>query len=65
VTDFDSAITSNKEQYAKYFHSMLDSGVYLAPSQFEAMFLSAAHRDEDIELTIECNKKALRKIAEK
>jgi glutamate-1-semialdehyde 2,1-aminomutase len=59
VIDFDSAFSSNKEHYGKYFHSMLDSGIYLAPSQFEAMFLSAAHSDEDIEQTIEANKKAL------
>lgn len=59
VTDYDSAITSNKEQYAKYFHSMLNSGIYLAPSQFEAMFLSAAHSDEDIERTIEGSKRGI------
>ena len=59
VTDYDSAITSSKEQYAKYFHSMLSSGIYLAPSQFEAMFLSVAHSDEDIERTIEASKVAV------
>jgi glutamate-1-semialdehyde 2,1-aminomutase len=59
VVDFDSAFTSNKEHYATYFHAMLDNGIYLAPSQFEAMFLSAAHSDEDIEKTIEANRKAL------
>jgi glutamate-1-semialdehyde 2,1-aminomutase len=62
VTDFDSAVTSNKEIYAKYFHSMLDSGIYLAPSQFEAMFVSAAHSDEDIERTVESNKIAMRNL---
>jgi glutamate-1-semialdehyde 2,1-aminomutase len=62
VTDYESAVTSNKEHYAKYFHSMLGSGIYLAPSQFEAMFLSAAHSDEDIELTITSSKEALRKL---
>ncbi|MFI5263648.1 MAG: glutamate-1-semialdehyde 2,1-aminomutase [Candidatus Kapaibacterium sp.] len=62
VVDFDSAVTSHKEQYAKYFHSMLNSGIYLAPSQFEAMFLSAAHNDEDIQKTIEGNRKALKSL---
>jgi glutamate-1-semialdehyde 2,1-aminomutase len=62
VVDFDSAFTSNKEQYAKYFHSMLDSGIYLAPSQFEAMFVSAAHSDEDLEKTIDANRKALKSL---
>ena len=62
VTDYDSAVTSNKDHYAKYFHSMLGSGIYLAPSQFEAMFLSAAHNDEDIERTIVYNRKALEEL---
>lgn len=59
VTDYDSAVTSNKENYAKYFHSMLDSGIYLAPSQFEAMFLSYAHSDQDIEKTIQISRIAM------
>ena len=62
VIDFNSAFSSNTEQYAKYFNSMLESGVYLAPSQFEAMFVSAAHSDEDVERTIESNRVALSKI---
>jgi glutamate-1-semialdehyde 2,1-aminomutase len=48
VTDWDTAKKSDTARYAKYFHWMLDHGVYLAPSQFEAAFLSAAHSDEDI-----------------
>jgi len=63
VIDFDSAFTSNTEQYGKYFHSMLESGVYLAPSQFEAMFASAAHSEEDIEKTIEANREALLQLS--
>jgi glutamate-1-semialdehyde 2,1-aminomutase len=59
VVDFDSAFTSSKEQYGKYFHAMLQSGIYLAPSQFEAMFVSFAHSEEDIEKTIGANRKAL------
>jgi glutamate-1-semialdehyde 2,1-aminomutase len=51
VTDWDTAATSDKARYAKFFHWMLDHGVYLAPSQFEAAFLSAAHSDEDITRT--------------
>src|SRR5205807_8082513 len=62
VTDFDSAIASNKEQYGKYFHTMLGQGIYLAPSQFEAMFVSAVHSDDDIEKTIEANRKALQSL---
>ena len=51
VTDFDSAKTSDTDAYAKYFCFMLSHGVNLAPSQFEAMFLSAAHTEEDIKKT--------------
>ncbi len=59
VWSFDDAITSDTKAYGKYFHSMLDSGIYLAPSQYEALFLSAAHSDEDLEKTISSHKKAL------
>ncbi len=51
VVDFDSAKTSDTEAYAAYFNAMLHAGIYLAPSQFEAMFVSAAHTDEEIEKT--------------
>lgn len=53
VCDMDTALLSDTERYAKYFSYMLDSGIYLAPSQFEAMFVSFAHTDEDIEKTCE------------
>lgn len=53
VTDFASASTSNTEQYSIFFRSMLDQGIYLAPAQFEAAFVSTAHTDKDIERTVE------------
>lgn len=53
VTDYNSAVSSNLEAYASYFGYMLDRGIYLAPSQFEAMFVSDAHTDEDIARTCE------------
>ncbi|SEW19045.1 glutamate-1-semialdehyde 2,1-aminomutase [[Clostridium] fimetarium] len=53
VVDFDSAMTSDTENFAKYFGYMLDHGIYQAPSQYEAMFISNAHSDEDIEKTCE------------
>jgi glutamate-1-semialdehyde 2,1-aminomutase len=53
VTDYDSAKTSDTARFGDYFRFMLDRGVYLAPSQFEAAFLSAAHTDEDITRTVE------------
>ena len=53
VTDYASATNSETNAYAAYFHAMLDAGVHLAPSQYEAMFVSLAHTDEDIARTIE------------
>lgn len=51
VTNLDTASASDTDQYADYFGYFLDRGVYLAPAQFEAMFLSDAHSPEDIEKT--------------
>ena len=52
VTDYASAQTSDTALYTRYFKHMLDRGIYLAPSQFEAMFLSAAHSTEDLDATL-------------
>jgi glutamate-1-semialdehyde 2,1-aminomutase len=62
-TSFDEVMQSNKENFNKFFHSMLDAGIYLAPSAFEAGFVSAAHTDEDIAFTIEAAKKAFAALA--
>ncbi len=51
VKDYDSAKTADTKRYAEYFSYLLENGIYTAPSQFEAMFVSAAHSDEDIEKT--------------
>lgn len=59
VVNFETARTSDLELFRRYFAAMLDLGISLAPSQFEGMFVSAAHTDEDIELTIETQGKAL------
>ena len=59
VINFDTAITANVKTHGKYFHSMLDQGIYLAPSQFEAMFTSFVHTDADLEKTIKANYNAL------
>lgn len=53
VTDYATAVTADTRQYAVYFNAMLEKGVYLAPSQFEAMFVSAAHTREDLRRTAE------------
>jgi glutamate-1-semialdehyde 2,1-aminomutase len=58
VTDWDSASKCDTEAFGRFFRSMLDAGVYLPPSQFEAAFLSAAHTPEDVEQTIAAAKQA-------
>ena len=63
VVDWDSANKSDRQHYGKFFHAMLDEGVYLAPSQFEAAFVSLAHTDEIIEQTIEIARKSFPKSA--
>ena len=58
VTDWDSASKSNTEAFGIFFRSMLDRGVYLPPSQYEAAFLGAAHTEEDVQRTIATAKQA-------
>lgn len=58
VTDWDSASKSNTEAFGRFFRSMLDQGVYLPPSQYEAAFLSAAHTEQDVQQTIAAAKQA-------
>jgi len=58
VTNWDSASKSDTEAFGRYFRSMLDSGVYLPPSQYEAAFLGTAHTEEDIQKTIAAAKEA-------
>ena len=52
MLDFSSAKKSDTRAYAAFFHHMLASGIYLAPSQFEAMFISDAHTESEIVKTI-------------
>ena len=63
VTDYQSALSSDTKAFSVYFHSMLEQGVYLAPSQFEAGFVSAAHTEEDFEKTINASGQAFDKVA--
>lgn len=60
VTDFESAKTSDTQRFNRFFHAMLDQGIYLPPSQFEAAFISAAHTEADIDRTIDAAGKALK-----
>jgi glutamate-1-semialdehyde 2,1-aminomutase len=62
-SSFNEIMQSNKDHFNKFFHSMLESGIYLGPSAFEAGFVSAAHSDEDIALTIAAARKAFQLVA--
>jgi glutamate-1-semialdehyde 2,1-aminomutase len=61
VTDWTSAVKSDTTAFGRFFRNMLDAGIYLPPSQFEAAFLSSAHSEEDITKTIDAAKAAFRK----
>jgi glutamate-1-semialdehyde 2,1-aminomutase len=58
VSDWLSASRSNTEAFGRFHGAMLDSGVYLPPSQFEAAFLSAAHTDDDVRETVAAAREA-------
>ncbi|SEG34487.1 glutamate-1-semialdehyde 2,1-aminomutase [Paenibacillus sp. UNC499MF] len=62
VVNYETAKTSDLSVFNRYFGHLLDLGVSVAPSQFEGMFVSAAHTDEDIEATIEVNREALKRL---
>ena len=62
VTDFETAKASDENRFKSYFRSMLDQGIYLAPSPYEATFLSTAHSEETVRKTIECASIALKDL---
>ena len=62
VTSFAQATTCDTERFKRFFHAMLDAGVYLAPSAYEAGFLSLAHDDAIIDETLAAASAAFRKI---
>src|SRR3990167_5179500 len=64
VFDFDSALQAGRGRFAGFFRAMLDGGVLLPPSQFEAAFLSAAHTDKDIEATLAAAREAFSLLAQ-
>jgi glutamate-1-semialdehyde 2,1-aminomutase len=64
VTDWNSANKSDRQLYGRFFHAMLDEGVYLAPSQFEAGFVSVAHTEAIIDQTIEAARRAFKILAQ-
>ena len=52
IRSFDEVMACDKDKFSAFFHGMLDAGVYLAPSAFEAGFVSSAHSSEDLDATI-------------
>jgi len=60
VDGYDKVMRCDVERFKRFFHAMLDGGVYLAPSAFEAGFVSAAHGDAEIDATLEAARKAFR-----
>ncbi|HEY9282574.1 MAG TPA: glutamate-1-semialdehyde 2,1-aminomutase [Pyrinomonadaceae bacterium] len=63
VTDWATASRAGRDLYGRFFHAMLDEGVYLAPSQFEAAFIGLAHTDELLDRTVEAARSAFAKLA--
>lgn len=64
VKNYETALKSDNEMFIKYFYGMLKRGIYLAPSAYEASFVSIAHTDEDIDKTIEAVDKTFKEIKE-
>jgi glutamate-1-semialdehyde 2,1-aminomutase len=62
VASFEDVMTSDKDRYANFFRLSLEAGIYLAPSQFEAAFISNAHTDEDIQATIAAAQEAMKQL---
>ena len=59
VTDYAGAKTCDTQRFGKYFHAMLERGVYLPPSQFEAAFISLAHTEAEIDTFVQASREAL------
>jgi glutamate-1-semialdehyde 2,1-aminomutase len=62
VTDYATALQSDRDRFSKFFLALLEQGIYLPPSQFEAFFLSTAHRQSDIENTVAAAHRAFKKL---
>ena len=64
VVDYETSAAADQEAFKVWFKDMLEQGIYIAPSQFETLFMSGAHTDEEIDRTIEAAGKALQQVAE-
>lgn len=64
VVDYETSAAADQEAFKVWFKAMLEQGIYIAPSQFETLFMSGAHTDEEIDRTVEAAGKALQQVAE-
>jgi glutamate-1-semialdehyde 2,1-aminomutase len=64
VTDYATAKASDTKRFGRFFHAMLERGVYLPPAQFEAAFVSLAHGEAEIDATVAAAREAFRTAAE-
>ena len=64
VVDYETSAAADQEAFKVWFKAMLEQGIYIAPSQFETLFMSGAHTDEEIDRTIEAAGKALQQVGE-
>ena len=64
VRRYEDAARADKAAYARYFHGMLDRGVYVAPGQFECTFVSAAHGEKEIDFTLEAAEDVFRRMSQ-
>ena len=62
VTDFETATRSDTRRHGVFFREMLERGVHLPPSQYEALFISLAHETEDLDRTLEAARESLRRV---
>ena len=65
VFDYQTVTSCDTELFKRYFNAMLEEGIYIAPSQFEAGFMSTVHTDDDIDKTLQASRKAIEKAKEK
>jgi glutamate-1-semialdehyde 2,1-aminomutase len=65
VSDFESAMRSDTERYGQHYRQMLSTGIYLAPSQFEAAFVSMAHSEKDLDTAAKMTEWSFKKLLEK
>jgi glutamate-1-semialdehyde 2,1-aminomutase len=62
VHNLSDAMNSDREKFGKYFHGMMEEGIYLAPSQFEAGFISLAHTEDYIQRTVRAAEKVMKSL---